>query len=244
MGCSSSNNNSNSNNNYSTNNSTNPNKAKSSSNNHTNTINKHTDKQVKKAFPTLGLKLYVFDEFINACGGYEAIKDLTTNEVNYKFIQQLDPTTSSSSSFSSSSSTNPINATTTNRTNLKEGQSRITSSPQAQQAAANSQLSSNRLNRTDSVPRGNQLQNSNTVNGMSTRNSRTTNITTATSPSPSLTAIFPQKHKNQSYCSYLQKLHPEKVDTPTVFISHAWQYKFVDCVRALKDHFIGRRSGI
>ena len=93
-------------------------------------------------FPKLGLKLCAFDEFIEKCGGYESIKDYSTNDICQKFIKNLD------------------------------------------------------------------------------------------------SHVFPKQHKNeQTYCAYLQKLHPNKVGIASVFISHAWSYKFVDSVKALKYHF-------
>lgn len=40
-----------------------------------------------------------------------------------------------------------------------------------------------------------------------------------------------------SYCEYLQSKRDPGVGTPTVFISHAWAYKFLDVFGALKNYF-------
>jgi hypothetical protein len=39
-------------------------------------------------FSKLGVKLSVFDEFIELCGGYGELKDLTTTQVCYKFLSK------------------------------------------------------------------------------------------------------------------------------------------------------------
>ena len=96
------------------------------------------------SFPKLGLKLSAFDDFIEKCGGYEAIKDYSTNDICYRYIKHSDNN------------------------------------------------------------------------------------------------VFPKSYKcEQSYCSYLQKIQSNKVGVANVFISHAWTYKFVDSVKALKSHFKG-----
>ncbi len=40
-----------------------------------------------------------------------------------------------------------------------------------------------------------------------------------------------------SYCEYLQQDQPDAVGVAQVFISHAWQYNFLDVVDALQYHF-------
>jgi tetratricopeptide (TPR) repeat protein len=40
-----------------------------------------------------------------------------------------------------------------------------------------------------------------------------------------------------SYCDYLDKHHLPGVDQPIVFISHAWKYKFLDVMDAIRNHF-------
>tara|TARA_A100001015_G_scaffold320042_1_gene445009 strand:+ start:1376 stop:4126 length:2751 start_codon:yes stop_codon:yes gene_type:complete len=48
------------------------------------------------------------------------------------------------------------------------------------------------------------------------------------------------RHEELSYCDYLKKtLSSSAVTTSNVFISHAWKYKFVDVINALKHHFEG-----
>lgn len=40
-----------------------------------------------------------------------------------------------------------------------------------------------------------------------------------------------------SYCEHLQRIGSSEVASATVFISHAWKYKFLDVFKALKRHF-------
>jgi hypothetical protein len=87
-------------------------------------------------FPKLGVKLQVFDEFMEKCGGYEEVKNLTTTQIRYKFLTQK--------------------------------------------------------------------------------------------------SILPTK---TSYCDYLQSINHPGVGIATVFISHAWKYKFVDVLDALQHQF-------
>jgi hypothetical protein len=46
------------------------------------------------------------------------------------------------------------------------------------------------------------------------------------------------KSSQSSYCEYLRVLEHEAVGEATVFISHAWQYKFLEVVDSLTHHFL------
>lgn len=88
-------------------------------------------KAVDPPFPKLGVKINVFYDFIEKCGGYDAIKDLSTTDMRYRFLKK---------------------------------------------------------------------------------------------------PILPV---NTSYCDYLNSINHPDVGVATVFISHAWKYKFLDVLNAL-----------
>ncbi|KAJ3034859.1 hypothetical protein HDV00_004591 [Rhizophlyctis rosea] len=55
------------------------------------------------------------------------------------------------------------------------------------------------------------------------------------------TIVKPQTHKSKSLCDHLQLTAPESVARANWFISHSWQYKFLDVVDAIEIFFFEKK---